>query len=305
MAVVFVFPGQGSQLPGMGKDLYEAFSEARDVYSEAKKITGIDWAQISFEADKTTLSQTENTQPCLFLNSAAVLRILGSITRYEAVAGHSLGEYSALYAAKVLKFGDALNAVVHRGKIMSQAESGGMLAPLGADDDKVREVVSGLKKSGDIVIANRNAPGQMIVSSQESLLEIAAEKLKTEAGAKKVIRLPVSAAFHSPLMEDAKNEMTKILDKIEFNEPKVAFYANATGTRLENPGEIRTALINQITSPVLWIDQVKAIAADGFDQFVEIGPGKVLQSLISRIIPGADVRGISNAETIKSEIGLK
>ncbi len=301
MSIAYIFPGQGSQHPGMGKDLYDSFKEAVEVYDKAKALTGTDWAEISFEGDKQVLSQTQNTQPCIFLHSMAVLRSMKSVTLFKAAAGHSLGEYSALCAAGILSFEDALLAVVERGKLMASAKSGGMLAPLGAKDDGVREVVSDLHKDGIIVVANFNAPGQLIVSGEEGILEKASEELKKRAGAKKVLRLPVSAAFHSPLMEDAKTEMAGILGKIEFKAPKTAFFANATGARIENPEEIRKQLIEQITSPVRWIDQINAMADFGVDEFIEIGPGKILQGLVSRIIPESNVRGISDSEAIDSE----
>ncbi len=302
MKNAYIFPGQGSQIPGMGKDLYDKYLEVRELYNKARALTGTDWAEITFEGDKKTLSQTQNTQPCIFLNSAVVLRIIERVTLPSAVAGHSLGEYSALYTAGVLNFEETLLSVIERGKLMSEAKSGGMLAPLGAEDKKVIDVVSDLQRSGVIVVANYNASGQLIVSGEENILETAGERLKAEAGAKRVLRLPVSAAFHSPLMREAKDEMSKVLDRAEFSEPKTAFFANATGARIENPSDIKNQLIEQITSPVLWIDQVKALVDFGVEEFVEIGPGKVLQGLVSRIAPSAQTRGISDIESVEEEI---
>ncbi len=282
ISVVHLFPGQGSQFPGMGKQLYEKYSEVRQIYASAKKIAGFDVAEISFEADKKTLAQTRYTQPCIFTHSYAVLIALGSKAEFSAVAGHSLGEYSALVAGGVLSFEDGLRAVTVRGQVMSQAEAGGMLAPLGANLDTVQEVVDELKEKGIIEVANYNAPGQIIISGEKDILKFAAEMLK-ERGAKKIIPLPVSGAFHSPLMNDAQKEMKKLLDKIEFGKPKVMFYSNVTGDKIESPEEIRKNLVLQITNPVRWMNIIENMTGNGVDKFVEIGPGKVLQGLIARI----------------------
>ena len=285
----------------MGKDLYDAFPEAREIYDRAKNLTGTDWAAISFEGDKETLFLTSNTQPCLFINSCAILHSLGEAAKFEGTAGHSLGEYSALYAAGVLKFEDALLAVVERGKLMAQAKSGGMLAPIGADDEKIFAVVANLQKEGVLVVANINAPGKFVVSGDIALLDKATSALQKDAGAKKVFRLPVSGAFHSPLMEDAGKEMSDVLSKINFNPPKIPFYANASGRSESDPGQIRSLLVAQITSPVRWIDQIRAMNNDGFAEFVEVGSGKVLQGLVARIVPDAITYGISNADDVNKE----
>ncbi|RKZ34290.1 [acyl-carrier-protein] S-malonyltransferase [bacterium] len=211
-----------------------------------------------------------------------MLIALGSKAEFSAVAGHSLGEYSALVAGGVLSFEDGLRAVTVRGQVMSQAEAGGMLAPLGANLDTVQEVVDELKEKGIIEVANYNAPGQIIISGEKDILKFAAEMLK-ERGAKKIIPLPVSGAFHSPLMNDAQKEMKKLLDKIEFGKPKVMFYSNVTGDKIESPEEIRKNLVLQITNPVRWMNIIENMTGNGVDKFVEIGPGKVLQGLIARI----------------------
>lgn len=297
MSIAYVFPGQGSQTPGMGEDLYDKYDIVKEIYHKAKAIAGFDVAEISFSGDMETLAQTQYTQPCLYVHSRAIIVALGSRADFSFVAGHSLGEYSALFAAHSLSFEDGCYAVVKRGQLMSEAKNGGMIAPLGSSLEDVEFAVDELKNEGIINIANYNAPGQYIVSGEKAILNKAAEILK-QRGAKKIIPLPVSGAFHSQLMLDAQNEMKKILDKIEFNTPRSAFYSNVSGTREDDPRKIRQNLILQITNPVRWIDIIENMTRDGAQRFVEIGPGKVLQGLIKRISMNVEVSGY---ESIVSE----
>ncbi len=293
----FLFPGQGSQQPGMGKDLFYAFSEYRGIFRRANELTGIDWFKIIEEAEASVLAQTENTQPCLFLTCASILSCPGVAGKFDATAGHSLGEYSALYASGVLSFEDALACVVERGRLMSQAKKGGMLAPMGIELEQIEKIITEFEDS-IILIANYNSPGQYILSGEEAILESVSRRL-VECGAKRVVRLPVSGAFHSPLMEPAKIGMAHIIEKIEFHSPKIAYYSNVSGKKEDDPKTIKDLLLRQITSPVRWIDLIRSMQHDDINEFIEIGPGKVLSGLVKRIIPEAKLYSISDLDTLR------
>lgn len=278
-----LFPGQGSQYPGMGKEVYDNYERMRELYQQAEEISGTDWAKVTFESTKEELKQTENTQPAIFLNSIAYSSLLKGEYNYIGAAGHSLGEYTALYETGVLSFEDALKAVCKRGELMGSIEgAGGMLAVIGAKLDDIEESIQEVSSKGIINVANYNSPIQVVVSGEENLLPIFEENLLDRTRAK-VIELPVSAAFHSPLMEDAASDMKKVIEQLEFNKPKIPYFSNVTGKKVTDPDRIRELLEEQILSPVKWIDVVKNMKEEDIEFFVEIGPGKVLKNLVNRI----------------------
>jgi [acyl-carrier-protein] S-malonyltransferase len=279
----YVFPGQGAQFSGMGKDLYEKSAKAREMFEQANAVLGFDIMKIMFEGTDEELKQTKVTQPAIFLHSTILAACLGDDFVPDMVAGHSLGEFSALVANKTLKFEDALKLVYKRALAMQKAcevEPSTMAAILGLEDAVVEEVCATI--DGVVVAANYNCPGQLVISGTFSAVESACEKL-TEAGAKRAIILPVGGAFHSPLMEPAREELASAIEATVFNQPICPVYQNVTASAVSNPAEIKENLVSQLTAPVRWTQTMNQMIADGATEVIEVGPGKVLQGLFKKV----------------------
>lgn len=279
----YVFPGQGAQFAGMGKDLYEASQEAKTLFEKANEILGFRITDIMFEGDAEELKQTKVTQPAIFLHSTILAKLLGNRFQPEMVAGHSLGEISALTAAGVLTFEDGLKLVSKRALAMQaacEAEPSTMAAILGLEN----EVVEGIceKVKGIVVAANYNCPGQLVISGTVDAINDACELLK-EAGARRALVLPVGGAFHSPLMEPARAELAKAIETTTFNTPICPIYQNVIASAVTVPNEIKENLVAQLTAPVRWTQTMHQMIADGVSGFIEVGPGKVLQSLVKKV----------------------
>lgn len=280
----YVFPGQGAQYPGMGKDLYERSSLARDLFNKANSILGYKITEIMFEGTEEDLRQTKVTQPAIFLHSVILSRVLGSDFKPDMVAGHSLGEFSALVANKVLSFEDGLRLVYARAMAMQKAcelKPSTMAAILGLDDATVEKICRSITEE-IVVPANYNSPGQLVISGTVKGIEIACEKLK-EAGAKRALPLKVGGAFHSPLMEPARIELAEAIAATEFNEGICPIYQNVTGQPVKDPEIIKANLIKQLTAPVRWTQTMENMIADGARTFIEVGPGTVLQGLVKKV----------------------
>lgn len=279
----YVFPGQGAQFVGMGKDLYESNKEARDLFEQANEILGFRITDLMFEGTPEDLKQTKVTQPAVFLHSVISAIVMGDDFKPEMVAGHSLGEFSALVAAKALSFEDGLRLVSARAMAMQKAcemNPSTMAAILGLPDAKVEEVCAGIE--GVVVPANYNCPGQLVISGANEAVELACEQLKA-AGAKRALKLPVGGAFHSPLMEPAKVELETAIRATEYHTPVCPVYQNFDAKPYCDPELIKANSIAQLTGPVRWTQTVQNMIADGADYFKELGPGTVLQGLIKKI----------------------
>ena len=284
----YVFPGQGAQFVGMGKDLYENSDQAKVMFETANEILGFRITDLMFSGTDEDLRQTRVTQPAIFLHSVILAKTLGDSFKPEMTAGHSLGEFSALVAAGALSFEDGLKLVYARAMAMQkacEAEPSTMAAILGLEDAKVEEVLEGINEV--VVPANYNSPGQLVISGSIKGIEVACEQLKA-AGAKRALPLKVGGAFHSPLMEPARLELAAAIKATEFNTPLCPVYQNVTGKPNTEPAEIRENLIAQLTAPVRWTQTVQNMVADGATHFTEVGPGSVLQGLVKKIAPGTE-----------------
>lgn len=279
----YVFPGQGAQFTGMGKDLYDQFEEAKALFHKADEILGFDISKIMFEGTPEELKETKVTQPAIFLHSVILAKIMGADFKPDMVAGHSLGELSALTAVGTLSFEDGLRLVSKRALAMQAAcehQASTMAAILGLDDAVVEEVCE--EVNGVVVAANYNCPGQLVISGEVPAVEKACEILK-EKGAKRALMLPVGGAFHSPLMEPAREELAAAIEATEFNAPDCPVYQNVTTIGTTDVAAIKTNVINQLTAPVKWTQSVQNMIKDGATDFIEVGPGKALQGMIKKI----------------------
>ncbi len=285
---VYIFPGQGAQFPGMGKELYEASDVAKERFEQANKILGFNIKDIMFGEDAEALKQTQVTQPAIFLHSVILSELMGDGFQPKAVAGHSLGEFSALVAAKALSFEDGLKLVHQRALAMQEACDeipGTMAAVLGLEDQVIEDICA--KTEGIVVAANYNCPGQLVISGEKSAIESACEALK-EAGARRALPLPVGGAFHSPLMEPAKTKLAAAIEATNIVSPICPVYQNVVAKGITDATEIKTNLIAQLTAPVKWTQSVQQLLADGATHFTEVGPGKVLQGLVKKIDRSAE-----------------
>ena len=292
----FVFPGQGSQFSGMGKNLYESNEAAKALFEKANEIVGFRISDIMFEGTDEELKQTNVTQPAVFIHSVIAYLTMDNATP-DMVAGHSLGEFSALVANQTLSFEDALSLVSIRAKAMQAAcalQPSTMAAVLALADEKVEEICATVSaESGEVVVpANYNCPGQLVISGSVKGIEIACEQMKA-AGAKRALVLPVGGAFHSPLMDPAKIELAAAIEATTFNTPICPVYQNVTASAVTDPTQIKQNLIAQLTGAVKWTQTVQAMVADGASHFTEVGPGKVLQGLVQKVHKEAVVDGVN------------
>ncbi|MAZ72354.1 MAG: [acyl-carrier-protein] S-malonyltransferase [Flavobacteriaceae bacterium] len=279
----YIFPGQGAQFTGMGQDLYETSARAKELFQQANDVLGFDITKIMFEGTADELKETKVTQPAIFLHSTILAKTMGDSFKPAMVAGHSLGEISALVANRTLAFSDGLTLVSKRAQAMQKAcelEPSTMAAVLGLEDHLVEAICA--DTPGTVVAANYNCPGQLVISGDINAVKLACEKL-TEAGAKRALILPVGGAFHSPLMEPAREELAAAINDTVFTEPACPIYQNVSTFAVTNPEDIKKNLIFQLTAPVKWTQSIQNMVKDGGTEFIEVGPGNVLQGLMRKI----------------------
>ncbi|GAB4435192.1 MAG: ACP S-malonyltransferase [Chloroflexi bacterium OHK40] len=311
MTTAWIFPGQGSQAVGMGRDLYEQFPAARAIFDQADEVLGLPISRLCFEGPEVALTATENAQPALLTVSMALLRAVEEATGRPlalplAVAGHSLGEYSALVAGGALAFADALRLVRRRGELMAEAHEGSMAAVIGMAETELEQICREVSESlsshaetvGTVVVANYNAPDQLVISGSALAVEHAG-LLARERGARRVLPLKVSAAFHSPLMLHAAEGMARAIELAPVSDLRVPLVANVTAEPLWTADDVRREAVAQVVAPVRWIASVQRMARDGATTFVEFGPGKVLTGLVRRIVPEARLVNVSSADDVR------
>lgn len=303
--VALIFPGQGSQSVGMGKDLYENFNEAKDVFTKANSILNKDITKICFEGPEEDLKQTINTQPAIVTMSIAALEALKSQCdlKIDYVAGHSLGEYAAMYCASVLSLENALKLIQERARLMSETKGGAMAAVLNADSEVLEECLKIANQDGYVAIANYNSPQQVVITGDESAVANAG-KLLTEKGVKRVIPLAVSGAFHSEFMKNAGNEFETIVKDFELNNAQIPVITNVDAQITELANEFAQKMPKQIYSSVLWTQTIEKMVENGVDLFIEVGPGKVLNGLNKKIASEARVVNVNNNESLKECIEI-
>ncbi|NND63903.1 MAG: ACP S-malonyltransferase [Flavobacteriaceae bacterium] len=279
----YLFPGQGAQFSGMGLDLYEASDKAKELFNHANEVLGFDITKIMFEGSAEELKETKVTQPAIFLHSTILAEVMGASFQPDMVAGHSLGELSALVANRTLAFSDGLRLVYKRALAMQKAceiQPSTMAAVLGLEDKIVEDICA--QTEGIVVAANYNCPGQLVISGEVEAVNKACEAL-TEAGARRALLLPVGGAFHSPLMEPAREELAAAIEETVFTAPACPIYQNVSTTAVVDPSEIKNNLIAQLTAPVKWTQSLQNMIADGATKFIEVGPGNVLQGLVKKV----------------------
>jgi [acyl-carrier-protein] S-malonyltransferase len=293
MMKAYIFPGQGAQFSGMGLDLFESSAEAQELFNQANDILGFSITDTMFKGSAEDLKQTKVTQPAIFLHSVILAKTLGEDFKPEMVAGHSLGEFSALVANGTLAFDSALKLVSQRAQAMQKAceiQPSTMAAVLGLEDKVVEDVCQ--ETEGIVVAANYNCPGQLVISGEIEAIDKACKTL-SEKGARRALVLPVGGAFHSPLMEPAREQLASAIENTNFNEPLCPIYQNVTASAVNNAADIKKNLIAQLTAPVRWTQTIQQMIADGGTEFIELGPGKVLQGLMRKIDRNVSASGMS------------